>query len=142
MLILFLQLILSPAAPAAQPTLVGHWVFFEKVYDGQEMPEPPTATLRMHFEFTAGGESRLYWWHEGDTDHCSRRGRYSVDGNTLVDEVTWVDPQNTRDCSDDPDMQPGRRTRTPFYFRGDNLAIRFQLDGSSLDMVWKKVEEK
>ena len=128
----------SSPAPAPAPSLVGNWVYFEKVYNGQELPDPPSATLRMHFDFTAAGESSLYWWHEGDTDHCAQKGKYHVDGQFLVNEITWVDPANTMDCSSDPDMQLGKDTRTPFYFRGAFLALKFNLNDDSLDMVWKK----
>ncbi|MGZ3727916.1 MAG: hypothetical protein ACXVCG_01760 [Bdellovibrionota bacterium] len=122
------------------PDVVGKWQFYKKVYQGQEMPEGPSAPLRMYFEFDASGNSSLYWWHEGDRDHCARKGRYLVNGDLLQDEVTWVDPKNTPECADDMDMQLGRKTKTPFYFRGADLAIRFQIAGEPLDLVWKKTE--
>ncbi len=139
-LILLALLSTLPAHAGDAPSLVGKWTFYKKVFDGQEMPESPQASLRLHFDFSASGDSSLYWWHEGDTDHCAQKGRYHVEGQTLVDEITWVDPANTVDCSSDPDMQQGRTTRTPFYFRGDDLAIRFQINGDPLDMVWKRTE--
>lgn len=142
---LLLALLFSLAAraeTAAPPNIVGTWLFYEKVYNGQVMPEPPSATLRLHFDFYPNGVSSLYWWHEGDKDHCTRRGRYSMDGSTLVEEVTWVDPGNTPECADDPDMQMGRKTRTPISFRGADLAIRFQLNGDALDMVFKRTDSR
>lgn len=128
-------------AEANGPRLEGHWFFYKKIYKKQEMPEPPDATLRMHFEFSAAGESYLYWWHEGEGDLCRRKGKYTIEEGQIVDEVTWVDPENTRFCGEDPDMQLGRKTRTPFYFHGEDLAIRFHLADETLDLVWKKVEE-
>lgn len=128
----------SPLAKA-EPTLVGDWFFYNKYYAGQEMPEPPTATLRMYFHFSAKGESYLHWHHEGEGDHCARRGEYRIDGEYLVEKTTWVDPENTLSCAEDPDMQLGRVTRTHFYFRGDDLAIRFHLAGDPLDLLWKRV---
>jgi hypothetical protein len=142
-LLFILSITLFPSLSKADTaSLVGHWQFYKKVFQGQEMPEPPTATLHLHFEFTADGESSLYWWHESDGDHCARKGHYVVDGEVLRDEITWVDPKNTRDCSDDVDMQLGRKTSTPFFFSGPDLAIRFQLDGEPLDMVWKKIDSR
>ncbi len=128
-------------ARASEPIL-GHWFFYKKIYLGHEMPEPPSATLRMHFEFEANGVSVLYWWHEGEGDFCRRRGKYSVQGSMLVDEVIWVDPDNSEKCSDDPDMQLGRKTKTPYYFRGPDLALKFHIGDEELDLVWKKLEEK
>lgn len=138
-LILLLALI-SINANAQGSVVEGHWFFYKKIYQNQEIPEPPGATLRMHFEFSAKGESTLYWWHEGEKDLCRRKGIYSVEEDQIVDEVTWVDPKNSYHCVQDPDMQLGRRTRTPFYFRGGDLAIRFHLGDESLDLVWKKIK--
>jgi len=127
---------------ASASVLDGHWFFYKKIYQNQHMPEPPSATLRMHFEFSPEGESTLYWWHEGEGDYCHRKGRYLVEKDQLVDEVTWLDPKNTHFCGNDPDMQLGRRTRTPFYFSGPDLALRFHLGDENLDFVWKKIEEE
>lgn len=128
----------ADGAPPA-PGIAGHWQFYMKIYQGIEMPESPSATLRLHFEFSQDGVSRLYWWHEGDSDHCRREGRYRVEGSTLVDEVTWVDPENTFGCGSDPDMQLGRVTRTPFSFRADDLVLDFHLGDEPLYMVWKRI---
>lgn len=140
---LALLFLLAPFAsagvnPGTEP-VVGHWFFYKKLYQGQEMPEPPGATLRMHFEFLEGGESLLYWWHEGEGDHCKRKGKYYVEDGHIVDEVTWVDPENTMHCSQDPDMHLGRKTRTPYYFYGQDLALRFHLGDEPLDLIWKKM---
>jgi hypothetical protein len=116
----------------------GRWRFYKKIFQENEMPEPPGATLRMFFEYSANGESHLFWWHEGDTDHCSRRGRYHIESGHIVEEVIWVDPENTFACGQDPDMQLGRKTRTPYYFHGKDLALRFHLGDEPLDLIWRK----
>lgn len=135
-----LLLLVSGICPAwAEPGLVGRWQFYKKVYQGIEMPEGPGATLRMHYEFSAAGESYLYWRHEGDTDYCGRKGRYFTEEGFLVEEVVWVDPENTYGCSRDPDMQLGRRTRTPYYFRDGDFALRFSLGDEGLDLLWRRL---
>jgi hypothetical protein len=131
---------LSYAAPAlAEDSIVGHWLYFMKIYQGREIPEGPEATLRLHFEFSADGKSRLYWFHEGDRDHCERRGHYTVENSELVDTVDWVDPANTYGCNQDPDMQDGKLTRTPIGFRNGNLVMQLQLGEEQLFYVWKKI---
>ncbi len=95
----------------------------------------------MHYEFSASGESSLYWWHEGEGDFCRRKGTYRLEEGQIVDEVKWLDPKNTSRCGDDLDMRLGRLTRTPYIFYGPDLAIRFHLGDETLDMVWKKLEE-
>lgn len=135
-------LLFSFAADAfASPAVVGRWRFHKKIYQGTEIPEAPGATLRMFFEFDGAGESHLYWRHEGEKDHCSRKGRYHVEAGHIVEEVVWVDPENTFACGQDPDMQLGRKTRTPYYFHGKDLALRFHLGDEPLDLIWRKESE-
>ena len=120
-------------------SIVGRWQFYKKIYHGQEMPEGPEATLRLFYEFSPNGESHLWWWHEGDRDHCSRKGYYQIKDGFLEERVFWVDPQNSIDCSSDPDMQPHRFTRTPIFFLGEDFALQFHLGEDELDLVWKRL---
>lgn len=140
MIITLLALLHAPAFAADAPSIVGNWVYYKKIYQGQEMPEEPNATLRLHFDFTADGNSHLYWWHEGDSDHCSRTAKYHLDGANLVEESLVIDPKNTQDCGSDPDMQPKDKATTPISFNGDDLVIRFHLNTDPLDFVWKKTQ--
>lgn len=122
--------------------IVGHWLYYKKIYRGVEMPEPPEATLRLHFEFFSDGTDRLYWWHEGEGDLCERRGAWTMAGNTLHDRVTWVNPQNSVGCGRDPDMQVGRETASPVSFseNGDFL-LYLVLGDDPLVYVWKKISD-
>lgn len=131
--------LVAPAQAADAPPIVGNWLYYKKIYDGRDIPEGPSATLRLHFDFTADGQSHLYWWHEGDSDHCSRTGKYHLEGENLVEESLVVDPNNTQDCASDPDMQPQDKVTTPISFMGEDLVIRFYLNNDPLDFVWKKL---
>lgn len=117
----------------------GRWQFYKKIWDGIEMPEPPAATLRLFFEFSENKESRLYWWHEGEGDWCERKGEYSLQEGQLVDTITWVNPKNSRFCSNDPDMQLGRITRTPVSINNGDLWLHLHLGDDPLIFVWKKL---
>lgn len=141
LLSLALWLASASAWGANENSLVGRWGYFMKVYEGVEMPEGPDATLRLRFEFTADGESHLYWWHVGEGDHCARRGRYRVENDVLVDEIVWVDPKNNYACAQDPDMQLGRVTRTPISFDRGNLVTHLHLGDDDLLYVWKRLAQ-
>ncbi|HEY8278786.1 MAG TPA: hypothetical protein VIH99_04140 [Bdellovibrionota bacterium] len=141
-LALLVFLMCTAGSAGAEPLLVGKWAYFMKVYQGQDMPEPPDAILRLRFEFQADGTSRLYWWHEGENYHCERRGLYYVEGSELVDEVVWVNPANSYGCDRDPDMQQGRLTRTAFSIRDGNLRLQIPFAEEELTYVWKRVEEE
>ena len=132
--------ITTPADPNFDQLIVGHWFYYKKIYKGTEMPEPPEATLRLHFEFYADGTDKLYWTHVGETDHCIRKGKYKFEKNELVDDVVWVDPDNSAECGRDPDMQQGKTTRTPisFHENGD-MWFHLFLGGDDLMYVWKRL---
>lgn len=136
---LLLLLVLSVFA-SADSSLDGHWQYVAKVYQGVTMPEPPEASLRLHFEFH-DGISRLYWWHEGESDFCERLGKFDYVDGYLVDEVTWVNPRNTLECGRDPDMQQGRVSRTPVSFQDGQMVFHLVLGDEPLLYVWKRMEE-
>ncbi|MGZ3693945.1 MAG: hypothetical protein ACXWQO_07065 [Bdellovibrionota bacterium] len=140
-LILMLALFLIGQGASADDSLVGHWGYFMKIYKGQEIPEGPDATLRLRYELEADGSSHLFWWHVGEHDHCQRKGHYHTEENLLVDHTEWVDPENTETCSQDPDMQADKTTKTPFSFKDGNLLTRIQLGEEELFYVWKIVNE-
>lgn len=124
----------------AEDSLVGHWFYYEKIFQGQPMPEPPEATLRLHFEFYADGTDRLYWWHEGEEDLCSRTGKYRLEKGELVDTVIAVDPDNHPSCGRDPDMQLGKTTRTPYSYVGGDLHLALPFGEDTLVYVWKRMD--
>lgn len=132
--------LLSPLA-IADDKPVGRWAYFMKVYRGQDMPEGPEDTLRLRYELTAEGKSHLYWWHEGEHDHCHRRGSYTIEEEKIHDQTEWVDPENTPECAKDPDMQENRLTKTPFSFRDGNLMLHLQLGEEEIFYVWRRLAE-
>jgi hypothetical protein len=133
---------IGTGARAENSALVGHWGYFMKLIKGQEDPQTPQDTLRLRYFLEADGASRLFWWHEGEHDHCERRGHYTVEGDLLLDQTEWVDPANTETCSQDTDMQSGKLTKIPFTLKNGNLLTRIQLGEDELFYVWKIVNEK
>lgn len=136
----FFLLLLLFTPVFAQASIVGHWFYYEKIYRGQLMPEPPESTLRLHFRFSATGESQLTWWHEGSPEFCERKGSYSVENNLLIDTVIWLNPANSHECSADPDMQLGRVTKTPISFEGPDLFLHLHIGDDPLIYVWKRLD--
>jgi hypothetical protein len=135
----FLLLWLFAATPAWAGEIEGHWQYYLKIFKGNEMPEPPEATLRLHFEFYPDGTNRLYWWHEGEDDLCSRTGRYRLEKGILIDEVIAVDPKNHGNCSRDPDMQLGKISRTPYELKKNQLILHLPFGDDTLLYVWKRI---
>ena len=124
----------------AREDLVGHWRFYMKIYDGREMPEPPNATLDLNFIFHGDGTNRLYWEHTGEDDLCDRKGVYDVQGDILIDRVTWVNPDNARGCERDPDMQLGREAQSRFDIVDGDFHLHMHLGDLPLTYVWEKID--
>lgn len=124
------------AATAESPPL-GRWQFTSYRYRGEERPRPNPALL-LFFEFNENGDDHLWWSHEGDTDHCERRGRFEVADGILEDWVVWVSPDNTVECGGDPDMQNGRRTKTPYRLNGDRLETDLGLGDDIFTYIWER----
>jgi hypothetical protein len=140
LLLLFSSSAMAQDVALSPKDLVGTWRYYKKIYAGQVIPELPDATLRLFFSFYADGTDRLIWTHENQWDWCERSGVYSVEKNFLLDEVTWVNPRNSRECARDPDMQPGRKAITPISISAEgDLEIHLFIGDEPLIMVWKKL---
>jgi hypothetical protein len=135
MIILLLWGLLSYGAGSG---LEGRWDYEAKILRGVEYPRRPTDTIWLRWEFSAEGQSLLSWGDELLDDHCARRAKFTAVGGILEERVIWVDPENSFSCSYDPDMQLGRVTRTPFFFRAEKLVLRLQLGEEEILYVWKK----
>ncbi len=139
MLLALLLGIFSIAGTGDLSGIEGHWFFYKKIFKGTEMPEPPSATLRLHFEFYGDGTNKLYWWHEGENDLCTRWGKYTWDGQWLNDEIVKVDPKNHPSCSRDPDMQLGKISKSPVWIENGELKLLLHIGDDDLIYVWRKV---
>lgn len=122
------------------PWIVGNWEYFMKVYQNVEMPKSPNDPNYLKFDFTLEGQSRLYWGNTELKTHCNRLGEYKLEGELLVDKVTWVDPENTFGCGNDPDMQLGKVTRTAVFQKNGFFYLVLNLGNEPLYYVWKKRE--
>ncbi|MCX7675700.1 MAG: hypothetical protein N2Z70_07720, partial [Bdellovibrionaceae bacterium] len=119
--------------------IYGSWQWSHLLYNGQELPRP-NPKLRIQFDFNAGGTSRLYWEREGQTGFCERLAQFSIQGDTLVEMITWVNPNNAAECARDPDMQAGRMSRTPFTFDAQGrLMIRVYVADWDVWYVWERL---
>lgn len=117
----------------------GHWKYLGYIYQGyfQDSPNPD---LVMTFEFYQDGTDLLHWYRIGQRGFCERRGRYQFDGETLIDEVFWVNPKNARDCSADPDMRLGQKTTTAMTRDRDKIYMELPLSDEVVIYVWERKE--
>jgi hypothetical protein len=135
----------SLAANEGQPlesneSIQGKWHYIGHFYQ-DVFQKPMNPNLVLTFEFTEDGTSRLRWHRTNENGFCERTGKYSFDGKHILDEVTWVNPENTYECGKDPDMQLGHKTETPARLVDGNLQTDLPLGDSFLIFVWEKVTE-
>jgi hypothetical protein len=118
--------------------IVGEWEFYKVFFQGEYRP-PFSEQLKIFFTFTEDGESRLYYYRTNEDGFCERKGRYFVQGNLLVDKVTWVNRENNIGCGQDPDMRLGQETRTEIALKDGDIYLYLSLKGEPLVYVWRKL---
>lgn len=120
--------------------LVGRWQFYKIHYEGSERPIPnPKLILRYHF--FADGTDTLSWERIGEEGYCKRKGSYQFTPGQLVDEVTWVDPKNNRECSSDPDMQVGRKSNSVADIKNGEFNLYLGLGDKSIIYIFRKIDD-
>lgn len=125
---------------ASRSPIVGRWQFYKILFRGEEHP-PFTSNLILTFEFNPGGSDRLHWTRDGQHGFCERTGRYqwSPQQSLLMDEITWVNPENAPGCARDPDMTLGRRTETKVEIADGELNLWLSVGDEPLIYVWKRM---
>lgn len=105
------------------------------IYRGQEIPLP-NPDLFLTWTFFRNGTVRLYW-DRGGKDFCERYAHYQVSDSLLKEEVFALNPQNSADCSKDPDMQLGRQTSNKIKVLDSEIQLFFSLGDEELIYVLK-----
>lgn len=120
--------------------LVGIWKY--EAYRYQGVVKYPTTDAELTYEFRADGSDRLHWKLDLQDQFCEREGRYVWANNTLIDQVVSTHPENHSSCSQDPDMQVGRETRTPARIENQKLVLTLALGSENLELLFVKPSPK
>lgn len=118
---------------------MGQWKFKEMIYKGQSVPLP-NPDLNLNWTFFKNGTERLYW-DRGTEAFCERFSYYSFEGDSLLEEPFFLNPRNASDCSKDPDMQIGKKTKIKINVSKNELHFYFQLGEEELIYVLKPVSD-
>lgn len=118
-------------------SLVGLWIFTSLLYQGHEIP-PPNPALRLQYEFSEDGTNALRYHRDGEQGHCERRALYQFDGESLLQEVVWVDPGNASWCGQDSDMQLGRKTCSRVWFKDGRLYLDIGMGDEIISYIWNR----
>ncbi len=121
-----------------EQTLHGNWRAHRYIYDGSERLIEHTI-MTFHFE---EGFAVLYWSEKDQVDFCERKAFYRFRPPVLWQKVIWVNPNNARECSLDPDMQLGHTTENHVFIKNDELHVHLSLGDHEMIYVFKKVEKK
>lgn len=120
--------------------LLGKWKFIGFIY--QNVLHPPiTPNLLLTFQFEEDGTSTLYWERTGEPGFCERKGKYSLEHNQLIDEVTWLNPKNAPDCGQDPDMRIGKKSINAYSQQDGHFHLEIGLAGEPLTYVFERLPE-
>jgi hypothetical protein len=117
---------------------LGKWDYYKYIYKGT-IQFPRDQDTHLYYEFIEGGRSVLLWKNDAERMYCERRGLFYNTDKSIVDEVVWVHPSNSRECGQDPDMRVGRTTVTPFRIVEDELHLDLPLGDDFLTYVFKRM---
>jgi hypothetical protein len=131
-----LLLLCSPVF--AQTSLSGEWKLTEMIYRGERVP-PLNPKLNLFWTFFENGTERLYWDRRGENGFCERFAHFEITNNKLHEAVFAVNPLNSLDCAQDPDMQVGRQTSNVIEINNNEILLHLQLADEELIYVLKEV---
>jgi hypothetical protein len=137
MIIFLLLSLLLPAQAYENKDILGHWKFSEMIYRGQRVPLP-NPDLNLNWTFFKNGTERLYW-DRATPDFCERFSYYNFVDSDLMLETFFLNPRNASDCSKDPDMQLGKKTKIKIEVLKEELHFFFQLGEEELIYVLKPI---
>jgi hypothetical protein len=118
--------------------ILGSWQFYAYVYDGHEIPAPNPA-LSQIMEFGSDGVCRLYYKREDEEGFCERKAHYYIENDEIIQEITWVNPDNQSSCGQDPDMQLGRVTSNKARVVDDIFQLDIPLSDETITYLWKRI---
>ena len=141
-MLVVLQLILAVGLaelmPSAENPLLGSWQFHRYIYQGQEQPIP-NPNLILQYEFRADGLNRLFWSRKNEFGFCDRLASYHYEDQTLQQEVLWVNPENSMECSKDVDMQVGTVNWAKMVFVEGRLHLYVPFGGEDFIYVFRRI---
>lgn len=138
MKLVILFLLLFGSQSYSQTVLKGEWKLTEMVYRGVRVP-PLNPKLNLSWTFFENGTDRLFWSRTGESGFCERFANYEILESKLHEEVFAVNPMNSADCAQDPDMQAGRDTTNVIEINQDEILLHLQLAEEELIYVLKEV---
>lgn len=119
----------------SSPLIWGKWKFIGYIYEGR-FQDPPNPNLVLTFEFLTDGTDLLHWHRTNEVGICERKGRFTYDGEFLIDQVYWINPENAFECNRDPDMVLGKKQITPLRKDNEKLYLDLPLSEQTLTYVW------
>ena len=119
--------------------MVGAWKFSGYIYHN-EFKLPLNPHLILVFQFFADGTNDLAWRRDEEPGFCERKGTFSLDGDFLNEEVTWINPENDVSCSQDPEMVLGRKTNDEIHLVDGKIQLYLSLSGEPFIYVFERTK--
>lgn len=119
----------------------GCWQLESVTWQNKIRP-PFNPNLQLYFIFYKNNTLRVYWNFKNDPNtFCERVSGYNYDGKILNETVLWLHPNNSAECSKDPDMHKGKNMLTPVTVSDQKLILHLKFSGEPLDYNFKSCEE-
>lgn len=119
-------------------SIIGLWLFTSLIYQGQSMPLP-NPQLKIHYEFLDTGINTLRYKRDNEEGFCERRAAYEFSGRKLIQQVTWVNPQNAFWCGQDTDMQLGNQSWSDAWIANGKFYLSVPMGEENIIYVWDRL---
>lgn len=118
--------------------IAGNWQFVDYIYEGEKQTRP-NPQLVLQYEFFETGLNRLFWIRKNETGFCERHARYIYNEPWIEQEVTWVNPENAAECSQDVDMQMGNKNKARLENVDGKLHLYIPFKGEHMIYVLHRI---
>ena len=116
--------------------ILGLWVFESMSQGNITLPSNPAWELR--FKFEDNGFNTLFYKRNDEEGFCERQAVYQYSEDLLIQQVTWVNPNNASWCSSDVDMRLGSTGSNKVIIQGDELLLFIPFPGEEVVYHWKR----
>jgi len=129
----------NPLLAEAGIKLSGEYKLVGHIYKGVEIPLM-NPNLNMRLTFFENGTDRLYWDRIGEHGFCERFSNYKIENGHISESVYAVNPNNSFECTKDPDMNVGRKTTSKIDINDQRILLYLQLSDEEFVYIFKEIK--
>lgn len=119
--------------------LLGIWLFTGIVYRGEQQPRP-NPNLQLQMMFLNEKQVKVHYSYLGESGFCESISDYdyNAEKSLLHTKVTWLNPENSSMCTQDPDMRMNAESYSEAKVDTDKFYLKLQLGDEDVVLIWDR----